>query len=161
LAIKVFNRLGYPLKIFGVGPDEGRLRALAKSNIEFLGPLSDEAKAEVYSQAIAFIHPQFEDFGITAVESMAAGRPVIAYAAGGALETVVDGVTGKFFTEQNWESLLDTVLNFEPQQFDPYKISEYAQQFSVENFKKKISAYIAGRYEDFKKGWRQPALTRF
>ena len=159
LTIKVFNRLGYPLKIFGTGPDEGRLRSLAKSNIEFVGPVTDEAKADLYSQAKAFIHPQFEDFGITAVESMAAGRPVIAYAAGGALETVVEDVTGKFFTEQTWESLLDTVLNFESQQFDPYKISEYAQQFSVDNFKKRITEYVAGRYEDFKKGWRQPTLT--
>ena len=91
---------------------------------------------------------------------MAAGRPVIAYAAGGALETVVEDVTGKFFTEQTWESLLDTVLNFEPQQFDPYKISEYARQFSVDNFKKRISEYVVGRYEDFKKGWRQPTLTK-
>ncbi|MEK9158663.1 MAG: glycosyltransferase [Patescibacteria group bacterium] len=160
LTIKVFNRLGYPLKIFGTGPDEGRLRSLAKANIEFVGPVADEAKADLYSRAIAFIHPQFEDFGITAVESMAAGRPVIAYAAGGALETVVEDVTGKFFTEQTWESLLDTVLNFEPQQFDPYKISEYAQQFSVDNFKKRISEYVVGRYEDFKKGWRQPTLTK-
>src|SRR3989338_2046730 len=84
LAILAFNRLGIPLKIFGQGPEEKKLRSLAKPNVEFLGKLSQAELTKFYSQAIAFIHPQIEDFGITAVESMAAGRPAISYAAGGA-----------------------------------------------------------------------------
>jgi len=83
IAIKAFNRLGIPLKIFGEGPEEKNLKKLAKPNIEFSGRINQKELSQLYSQAIAFIHPQIEDFGITAIESMAAGRPVIAYAAGG------------------------------------------------------------------------------
>ncbi len=160
LAVQVFNRLGWPLKIFGIGPDEERLRGLAKNNIEFVGWVSDWQKAELYANAIAFLHPQNEDFGITAVESMAAGRPVISYGAGGALETVVEGVTGQFFAEQNWESLYDVVLRFKPEQFEAEKIREHALRFSANNFKRRITEYVTGQHENFKKGWKQPALTR-
>jgi glycosyltransferase involved in cell wall biosynthesis len=160
LAVQVFNRLGWPLKIFGTGPDEERLRALAKDNIEFVGPVSDWQKAELYANAIAFLHPQNEDFGITAVEAMAAGRPVIAYGAGGALETVIEGVTGQFFAEQNWESLYDVVLRFKPEQFEALKIREHALRFSADNFKRRITEYVTGQHENFKKGWKQPSLIR-
>ncbi|MDP2918418.1 MAG: glycosyltransferase, partial [bacterium] len=85
LTIKVFNRLGWPLKIFGAGPEIGALKKLARPNIEFLGRVSDQALASLYAEAKAFIFPQEEDLGITALESMAAGRPVIAFASGGAL----------------------------------------------------------------------------
>ena len=110
---------------------------------------------------MAFIHPQAEDFGITAVESMASGRPVIALAAGGALETVMEGVTGKFFSEPTWEDLLDTVLRFDPLAFDPIKIREHAMQFSADNFKKKMAEQVRGRYEDFQKGWREMPLNLY
>lgn len=160
LAVQVFNRLGWPLKIFGSGPDEERLRDLAKPNIEFVGSVSNWQKAELYANAIAFLHPQNEDFGITAVEAMASGRPVIAYGAGGALETVIEGVTGQFFAEQNWESLYDAVLRFRPEQFEPAKVREHTLQFSVDNFKRRITEYVAGQHEVFKKGWRQPSLIR-
>src|SRR3989344_1945922 len=96
LAIKAFNRLGIPLKIFGTGPEEKNLKNLAKDNIEFLGKISQKNLAEVYSKALAFIHPQIEDFGITAVESLASGRPVIAFNAGGAQETIINGKSGIF-----------------------------------------------------------------
>lgn len=159
LIIRAFNRLGWPLKIFGAGPAEEKLREISKGNIEFLDQVTDEEKAELFSRALAFIHPQIEDFGITAVESMAAGRPVIAYAAGGALETVKEGLTGKFFIEQSWEALLDTLLRFKPEDFEPQKIQEWAGQFSVENFKQKMASYVQGRFEDAKKGWRQLGLN--
>lgn len=158
LAIKVFNRLGWPLKIFGEGPEEERLREMAKPNIEFLGKITDEEKAELYSRALAFLHPQTEDFGITAIESMASGRPVIALAAGGALETVREGLTGRFFSEQTWESLLDTVLHFDPQAFQPETIRLHTRQFSVENFKQKMTSFVHDQWEVFKKGWKQPTL---
>lgn len=159
LTIKVFNRLGWPLKIFGSGPEEEKLKEAAKSNIEFLGNVSDQKKSELYAKALAFIHPQIEDLGITAIESMAAGRPVIAFAGGGALETIKDGVTGIFFHEQTWENLFDTILHFNPSQFDSLKIREQAEQFSLDNFKQKMKIYINGLYADFKKGWKQPELT--
>ncbi len=158
LVIKVFNRLGWPLKIFGTGPLEDQLRALARPNIEFLGKVTDEEKAALYSRALAFIHPQVEDFGITAVESMAAGRPVIALPQGGAGETVIEGVTGKFFAEQTWESLLDTMLNFNPRAYDPYQIREQAQNFSVDKFNERLTRFVSDQWENFQKGYRQNRL---
>lgn len=159
ITIRAFNRLGLPLKIFGTGPEEEKMKELAGPNIEFLGAVSDEEKADLYAKAIAFIHPQVEDFGITAVESMAAGRPVIAFGQGGALETVIPDFTGTLFFEQNWEAILNAVLNFAPEKFEPLKIREFAGRFSTENFKQKITEQVSDRLDDFKKGWRQEALN--
>lgn len=161
LTVKVFNRLGWPLKIFGTGPEEEKLKMTAKSNIEFLGQIDDREKAEFYAKTLAFIHPQIEDFGITAVEAMAAGRPVIALAQGGALETVIPDLTGLLFREQTWESLLDALMNFQPRSFVPQKIREQAKRFSVDNFKRQISEQVRARYEDFKKGWKQMPLLNY
>ena len=161
LVVTVFNRLGGPLKIFGSGPEEEKLKMMAQKNIEFLGPVDDVQKAELYSRALAFIHPQVEDFGITAVESMAAGRPVIALAAGGALETVAEGVTGRFFSELTWESLLDILLKFDLAGFDSVKIRNHALQFSADNFKSKMAEQVRGRYEDWQKGWREMPLNLY
>lgn len=134
LVVEAFTRLGIPLKVFGVGPEFENLRRIAGKNVEFLGAIDDTAKAELYRGAQAFIHPHVEDFGITAIEAMASGRPVIAYGAGGALETVIPGKTGVFMKEQNWESLADTVLHFDPTAFDPKAIRAHAERFSEEQF---------------------------
>ncbi|MFH1226075.1 MAG: glycosyltransferase [bacterium] len=142
LAVQAFNKLGIPLKIFGEGPELDKLKKMAKDNIEFLGKVDDEQLVELYSRCLAFIHPQEEDFGITAVEAMASGRPVIAYGSGGALETVIDGVTGKFFDEQTWEALADAVIRFKPEDYNPPAIREHARKFDVEVFKRKIKDYI-------------------
>lgn len=139
LIINAFNHLKIPIKIIGMNKREGRaLFSRIKNNVEFLGYISDEDKAKYLSSARAFIHPQEEDFGITAVESMAAGRPVIAYRGGGALETVVEGKTGVFFDDQNWQSLADAVLRFDENKFNPEKIRQHSLKFSTENFKKEI-----------------------
>jgi glycosyltransferase involved in cell wall biosynthesis len=147
LAIETFKKLGsdYRLKIFGDGVDLKRLRALAgdADNIEFLGRVSEEQKVELYSHAQAFLNPQEEDFGITVVESMAAGRPVIAFRRGGAVETVIDGQTGLFFDEATVESLSAAVKRFSELSFDSQRIREHALQFSVDNFKKQINDFIA------------------
>src|SRR5690606_2524834 len=79
VVVQAFNKLGIPLKIFGEGPELRKLKALANKNITFVGRVSEREKADLYAKAIAYLHPQEEDFGITAVEAMAAGRPVIAY----------------------------------------------------------------------------------
>ncbi|MFH1610672.1 MAG: glycosyltransferase [Patescibacteria group bacterium] len=118
LAIKAFNRLDIPLKVFGIGPELERLKSIAKPNIEFLGDVDEQQKAELYSKCLAFIHPQEEDFGITAVEAVASGRPVIAYRAGGALETVIENQTGEFIKEQEWEDLANTIIHFKPEKYD-------------------------------------------
>lgn len=142
LTIKAFNRLGIPLKIFGVGPESNKLKEMAKSNIEFLGKVNDQDLPLLFSKAVAFIHPQIEDFGLTAVESMAAGRPVIAFAAGGACETIVEGKTGKFFDEQSWEALADTVVRFKPENYNSSAIKSYAEKFGVNRFKEEISQLV-------------------
>lgn len=142
LAIEAFNRLGVPLKIFGAGREYKKLKSLAKRNIEFLGNVSDEEKSKLYSGALAFIYPQEEDFGLTAVEAMASGRPVIAYAKGGALETVIPGVTGELFFNQTWEALAFTIFKFKPENYNPEAIRNFALQFDIEKFKEKISGYV-------------------
>jgi glycosyltransferase involved in cell wall biosynthesis len=158
LIVKVFNRLQWPLKIFGDGPEYTGLKKIAKPNIEFLGHISDEEKTNVLSGARAFIHPQMEDFGITAVEAMACGRPVIAFSQGGATETVLPNETGIFFHSQTWEALLDTVLHFNHENWDSAKIREHAAKFDAHNFKVSIKKYINDRYEEFQKGLNQETL---
>ncbi len=141
LAIQAFNKLKIPLKIIGGGEDKG-LRKIAGHYIEFLGEVSEEEKIKHLSRARALIFPQEEDFGITACEAMAAGRPVIAYRAGGALETVIEGKTGIFFNEQSWEELANTVIKFNEQKFEPAKIRVHAMRFSKERFKEEIKSFV-------------------
>ncbi len=155
LLIEAFNRLQIPLKIFGTGPDLERLKSHAKPNITFLGRVSDEEKAQLLSRAQAFLHPQVEDLGITAVEAMAAGRPVIAYPVGGVTETVIPGKTGVFFKQQTWESILDTVLHFDPLAWDGDEIRQHAERYSTARFKEQMRKYVEDRYEDFRQGLEQ------
>ncbi len=138
LIVQAFNRLGMPLKIFGTGPELDKLKAMAKKHIEFVGYASDEQQAELYRNARAFINPQVEDFGITPIESMACGTPVLAYSQGGACETVVEGVTGQFFHEQRWEDIADLVIRFKDEHFDPQRIHQHAQKFDVNTFKQRL-----------------------
>lgn len=155
LLVQVFNRLKIPLKIFGAGSELDRLRYVAKSNIEFLGKISDDEKIKLLRHARAFVHPQVEDLGITPIESMAAGRPVIAYGVGGATETVIPGITGVFFKEQTWESLLDIILNFNYAAWDSEKIHNWAHRFGVENFKRRARQFVEHSYEEFRQGLDQ------
>lgn len=145
LAMQAFYKLGIPLKIIGVGSekqDRERVKKFIKPNIELLGYVSEEEKISYLSHCQALIHPQEEDFGITPVEAMASGRPVIAYKSGGALETVVDDLTGKFFKEQSWESLADAVIKFNPKEFDSEKIRDHSLKFGKERFKKEMKDFI-------------------
>lgn len=149
IVIDAFNRLGMPLKIFGDGPARTALRASAKKNIEFLGGVSDAKRAELYADCIAYLHPQEEDFGITPIEAMASGRPVIAYAAGGALETVLEGVTGTFFYDQDYAALIDAILHFDPVRYDASLIRNYALQYSADRFKKELSDFITREWSQW------------
>lgn len=138
LVVDACNKTGIPLKLFGSGPVETDLRRQAKSNVEFLGKVSDDTLRELYADALAFIHPQEEDFGITPVESMASGRPVIAYRKGGATETVVEGVSGEFLETQTWEELADHLIRFDTHRYDPHRIKTHAEQFSRQRFKREL-----------------------
>ena len=142
LIVQAFNRLGIPLKIFGTGPEEQTLKAMAKKHIEFVGYVTEEQQAELYRGARAFINPQVEDFGITPIESMACGTPVLAFAQGGALETVVEGVTGQFFHDQRWEDIADMVIRFDDSKFDPQRIHQHAQRFDVNTFKQRLTKLL-------------------
>jgi glycosyltransferase involved in cell wall biosynthesis len=139
------------IKIFGNGVDEERLKTLAagSSNIEFLGRVSDAELAKLYRNALAFIHPQEEDFGITAVEAMACGTPVIAFKKGGAIETIVENQTGIFFDQQTPEAIAEAINKFDKNKFDEKIIRLQAEKFSTENFKKNISKFIEERYKIF------------
>lgn len=158
MVIHVFNRLRYPLKIFGTGPEYDHLKSIAGSTVEFVGKISDDQKADLLSHAQAFIHPQLEDAGVTPLEAMGSGRPVIAYGAGGAAETVIHGETGLLFPEQTWESLLDTVLHFNPTAWDSNRIREHAEHFNVTHFKESIQRLVHDRYEEFSRNLNQPRL---
>ncbi|MBU3901194.1 glycosyltransferase [Patescibacteria group bacterium] len=142
LAIAVFNQLGWPLKIIGDGPDRKRLKRLAGANIEFTGLVPEKKLPQYFAHCRAFIFPQEEDFGISAVEAMAAGRPVIAYRGGGALEIVEEGKTGLFFNEQTSDSLLAALKEFNQADFSPRYIRQQAEQFDKEVFKDKIKKFV-------------------
>ncbi len=141
IAVKAFSELGIPLKIFGEGPEFLRLRALSKSNIEFLGKVDFAKLKELYAGCIAFLHPQVEDFGITAIEAAASGRPVISFSRGGALETVKPGISGIFFGEQTWENLAHAIIRFKPESFNPISIRAHAFSFSRDVFKRKMREF--------------------
>jgi len=142
LAVRVFNKLGLPLKIIGDGPELKNLQKIASKNIEFLGLVSEQYLPEYYTYAEALIFPQEEDFGVVAVESMASGRPVVAYRAGGALEIIKEGEDGIFFDEQTEESLVGAIRKFQTMQFDSKLIREHAMRFDKERFKKEVLDFI-------------------
>lgn len=148
LIVDAFTKLGKPLKIFGTGPAEEELKRQAGSSVEFLGRVSDSERARLFSGAIAFIHPQEEDFGITSVESMATGRPVIAFNKGGAKETVIEGVTGAFFREQTPDGIIKAVEALHPEQFNPQTIRAHAEKFSTERFRQELHAFVQKTWAD-------------
>ncbi|MBI3578615.1 MAG: glycosyltransferase [Ignavibacteriales bacterium] len=150
LAIEVFNKLGNKLVIVGKGPEAEKLKALASKNIEFLGWQSDEELAKLYAGCRALIFPGVEDFGIVPLEAMACGKPVVAFAQGGALETVVeegDHRTGIFFYEQTVPALTDAITSLGGLKLNPQAIRTHAEQFDRMKFKGKLSEYIAGKVE--------------
>lgn len=137
LAIEAFNKMGKKLKIIGGGQDEKRLRLMAGDSIEFLGNVDREGVIDAFSRSRGFIFPGTEDFGITPLESLATGTPVIAYKIGGVLETLNDQVA-HFFEEQSVVGLIKAVGEFEKKTFLQDDLFARANEFSKEAFKSKI-----------------------
>lgn len=150
LAIEACNQLQLPLVIIGSGRDEARLRRLAGPTIRFMGRLSDEEVLHYYTHCRAFLFPGEEDFGITPLEAQAAGRPVIAYGAGGALASIIEGVTGLFFREQTGASLAATLAAFDERQFDAQAIRNHALEFDLPRFHRRILQFIEAKMGDRK-----------
>lgn len=146
LAVKVFNELQLPLLIVGSGQDEARLKKLAGPTVDFVGSLSNQSIEDLFSKCRALVFPGIEDFGITPVEAMAAGAPVIAFREGGATETVTEK-TGVFFDRQDVESLKEAVLKMErgQVQFSDSDCRQRAAHFSKERFQKEL-LQVVGRW---------------
>jgi glycosyltransferase involved in cell wall biosynthesis len=153
LAVAAASRLGRRLLVVGTGPEERRLRAVARPGVEFLGWRSDAEVASLYRRCRAVLFPGVEDFGIVPLEAMAAGRPVIAFAAGGALETVVDlgredePPTGVLFERQTEDGLADAMLKLEAAvgRFAPKALRARAEAFDRPRFKERVAAYLEAR----------------
>ncbi len=147
LAVDAFNRTGDRLVVVGTGPEKAKLEQRAKSHAQFVGWQSDAQLADWYAGCRALIFPGEEDFGIVPLEAMASGKPVIAYAKGGALETVSDQgevVSGVFFREQTMEALLEALEKTRRISFQPEKIRRHAERFDREMFRARITKAIAG-----------------
>lgn len=142
LAIDAFRGSDRRLDIIGDGPDRARLERTAPANVRFLGPVADDQVAAAYGRSRALIFPGEEDFGLTPVEAMASGLPVIAFGRGGATETVRDGETGVFFDEQSAGSLREAVERFERLDFDPARLRERAERFSQSAFRERFGGAV-------------------
>ena len=135
VAVEAFRRLPQRLVVAGDGPALPELRRNAPPNVEFLGHLEDQALVEVMQRCAAALFPSRDDFGLIPVEVMACGRPVLAYADGGALHTVLPGVTGEFFGEQTADAVVDAVSRFDPGSYDRQAIREHALQWDSARFR--------------------------
>ncbi|MGH2353633.1 MAG: glycosyltransferase, partial [Chloroflexota bacterium] len=145
LAVQACNRLGVRLIVIGDGRDRTRLQAMAGPTVEFLGAVDDETKRRYLHGCRAFIFPGEEDFGIAPVEAMAAGRPVVAYGAGGPLDTIVEGVTGLFFRQPTVASLMDALRRVRAYEWDRAAIAKHASQFDVCTFKTRLRWFVEAK----------------
>ncbi len=151
LAIQAANVLGLKLRIVGTGPEAKRLQNIAGPTVKFYGTVSDETLRRMYSECKALIFPQVEDFGLTAVEVQASGRPVIAYKGGGVLETVVAGRTGLLFKDQTVAALGDAMQRASKTRWVKKSIQKHAQRFDIIKFKKQMDEYVKAAWKEWHK----------
>lgn len=142
-AVEAFNRLGQRLIVIGDGPDRKRLEALAGPTVEFSGRVNDGEARRLLERARGLIFPGREDFGIAPVEAQACGKPVVAFGAGGALETVIDGETGVLFFEPTPEALADAVRRCDLSDWDVCRIRRNAERFARPVFLRRMSDFLA------------------
>lgn len=148
LAVEAFNALGLPLVIAGDGRDRARLEGMARPNVRFLGRVSDAERRGLMARCRAFVFPGEEDFGIAPLEANASGRPAIAFAGGGALDTIIEGANGVFFREATGASLAERVRTFDTSQFDPREIRAQAERFDTRVFQTKIREFVDGNGDE-------------
>ena len=149
LVIKTFNKLNLPLLVIGSGREEMKLKRVSAGNIEFLGQVNDATLIKAYREAKAVIFPQEEDLGLVPIEAQASGTPVIAYAKGGAMETVIEGKTGLLFDKQTVSSLAACVARFEKTDFDYTRCVDNAKKFSIDKFKKEFRGKVDSAFRHF------------
>ena len=159
LAIEACNQLQLPLVIIGGGRDEERLKQMAGPTIRFMGRLSDQDVLHYYTHCRALLFPGEEDFGITPLEAQASGRPVIAYGAGGALASVVEGVTGEFFSEQTVESLAMVLATFNERNYHASIIRNHALEFDKPRFHRRILQFIEAKMSEGKAQGPRTSVT--
>ena len=147
IIVKAFNNSEFKLKIIGVGNQLGYLKRIAGSNIEFLGQLSDEELVDYYQNCQALVMATEEDFGLTCVEVQAVGRPVIAFKAGGALDSVIAGKTGLFFDKLSSKNLRLALSKFKGLKFRSLDCKKNAQRFSKEIFIKKLKSFVEDKWK--------------
>jgi glycosyltransferase involved in cell wall biosynthesis len=148
-AIEAFTRIGLPLRVIGKGPEESRLRAMAGSNITFLGPVDDATLAAEYARARAVIFTPFLEYGLIPLEANASGTPVIAFGKGGITETMIPyevdsskNATAVFYMEQTADSLIDAIRRFESASFDQAHLVRHAARWGVPEFQRKLRAAV-------------------
>lgn len=160
LAIDACSRLDRPLIIVGEGPERAHLQRRAGPSVKFLGRVDEEHLARLYAGCAALLQCGEEDFGISALEAQASGRPVIAYGMGGALENVLDGQTGLFFAEQSVDAVQEALRRFDGLRFDPALTRQHAQQFDEEHFRTAMRRFVEAVYaESPVPGARPPFLA--
>jgi glycosyltransferase involved in cell wall biosynthesis len=142
LAVQACSELNLPLQVIGDGPDHGRLVSLAGPSVTFLGRVPDEELEKEFASASALIFPGLDDFGITPVEALASGTPVIAYQGGGALDYIVPGKTGEFFPDRTVESLKAALVIFRPESYVATDLRAKAAEFDPAIFREKIQKVI-------------------
>ncbi|HET7036116.1 MAG TPA: glycosyltransferase [Thermomicrobiaceae bacterium] len=147
VVVDAFNALGLPLKVVGEGRARAELERRAGPTVQFLGAVSDAEKYRLYARCQAALFPAEDDFGIAQVEVQAAGRPAIALAAGGALDTVVDGQTGVLFPEQTPEAIVAAVRRMQSLSFAPEPIARHAARFSRARFAREIATFVSSCLE--------------
>jgi glycosyltransferase involved in cell wall biosynthesis len=152
LAVAAFNQLGWPLWIVGDGRDRAALERGARSNVRFLGRLPDAEVRELMARCRAFLFPGLEDFGIAPVEAQAAGRPVVAFGGGGALDTVRDGETGVLFAQQTPEGLADAVRRCADLTMDPLAIRAHAERFGADRFRQELGEFVERAWTEHQHG---------
>lgn len=142
LAVQACRQLGRRLIVIGDGPELDALRALGGEHVTFAGFVDRPSLVDLYARCRALLFCSEEDYGLAPIEAQASGRPVIAYGAGGALETVIDGQSGIFFGEQTTESLVAAMQRFERQAFDPIRVRNAVARFDVEPFIRHVRNFV-------------------